>query len=225
VDPSLERLWKPVVVAAFRSPSEAAVAGTALETAGIVTEVRPRSEELERRCADAFNEGFDVVVSAADADAAVEVLRDVWPDEVAIDIEVLPRCPECGSEDLVRVRRLRVFVIALVVLLPAGVLTGQRDLFLLLIGIIGALLVIAPNQRCLACGERSRGRGAPPGNAPPVEPRDIACPRCGSMETGTIGRRREKALTLLVNFVVPPTLLVWPFLRRYRCSACGHEWR
>jgi DNA-directed RNA polymerase subunit RPC12/RpoP len=207
----------PLVVASFRSPSEAETALAALHNAGIEAMLVPQPGEF-----------LGVVAAEEDADRAVEVLDRLWPDVPAekpvIEIE---RCRECGSTDILKIRRLPFFIIFSVVMLTAGYAAGQIDLFALLIVIIGGVLVIGPNRRCLTCGERWRDWSSAPPPPPPseVEPPDVACPRCGSTETGPIDRRRMKALTMLINFVLPPLLFVWPFLPKRKCDSCGHEWR
>jgi DNA-directed RNA polymerase subunit RPC12/RpoP len=215
----------PVVIAAFRQEIEAGAAQDALEREGIVSEAGPRDDELDRLCADVFNAGFDVVVDRDEAEDAIAVLRRHWPDVIDVTpIEPPVVCPACSSPAVARLPRVRLFFLAAIVLLIAGVITGQRELFLLLIGIIGGLLAITPPLVCDACGERWRGRHRVlPENA--IETTSIPCPRCGSLETETIDRRRNRALTLLVNWIIPPTLLVWPFLARRRCIDCGNEWR
>ena len=209
-----------VVIASFRSVAEAQIARSAIEEGGIeVTLAREQSL------------GIGVAVSATDADRALAILRDVWPEteEAAGDDSWSEpeRCPDCGSSDFLRIRRLPFFLFFTAIMLVLGIATDQRDLFTLMIGIVALLLFLGPNRRCLSCGERWRSwKSAPkPPEEPPVEPPDVACPRCGSLETGMIDRRRMKASTLLLNFIVPPLLLVWPFMAKRKCDECGHEWR
>ncbi len=207
----------PLVVASFRSPSEAESALSALQNAGIEAMLVPQPGSF-----------VGVVAAEEDADRAVEVLDALWPDVPAekpvIEIE---RCPECRSSDILRIRRLPFFIVFSTMMFGAGYAVGQLDLFSLLVVIIGVVLLLGPNRRCLSCGDRWRQwSSAPPRPLPPeIEPPDVNCPRCGSPDTGPIDRRRMKALTMLVNFVLPPLLFVWPFLPKRKCDACGHEWR
>jgi hypothetical protein len=143
----------PVVIAAFRSSDEAARACAVLEEKGIAAEAGGRRDDLERLCADAFDDGFDVIVSAAEGDRAIALLQRMWP-ETAIDVQVLEQCPACGSTTVAHLPHLRPFLIAAAVLVAASFVFGQRDLFLLLVAIIGAVLILAPNRRCRECGER-----------------------------------------------------------------------
>lgn len=142
----------PVVVAAFRSPQEASQARSFLQRENIAANMAPRQESLERLCADVFDDGFDVIVARDDAADAIALLQRVWPDD-AIDAEVVARCPACDSTDVWHIPRARIFVIAAIVLVGASLVFGQRDLFLLVIAIIGAALVLTPARRCRACGE------------------------------------------------------------------------
>ena len=49
---------------------------------------------------------------------------------------------------------MRLFIIAAVILLAGNFVFGQRELFLLVIAIIGGALLLTPAKRCRACGER-----------------------------------------------------------------------
>ena len=211
----------PVVIAAFRARVEAEAACDAIVGAGMAADVVPRTNELPRLADDLFEGGFDLIVDRADAAAALEVVRRLWPDEPRREHVV--RCPACGSTSISRLRRLRIFLVVAVLLLILGEITSQRELFVLVIGIVAVLLLIAKPMRCRDCGERWRGEPPPPDD--PVEAPAVVCPRCGSEETGPISRRRERAWTLLVNYLLPPFVLVWPFQARRRCGSCGHEWR
>lgn len=214
---------QPVVIAAFRAASEAVAARGVLVREGFDAEVIRRSDDLPRRCDDVFDGGFDLIVEDRDTGGAIDVLQRLWP-ELATTGRVVEQCPVCGSAEVSTLPRLLIFVSSAVLLLAGGLLTGQRDLFFLLIAVMGALLLLTPGRRCRQCGERWRRwpEAAPESD---VEPPEILCPRCGSGETAAISRRREKAITLLVNLAIPPTIVVWPFLKRWRCSACGNEWR
>jgi hypothetical protein len=144
----------PVVVAAFRLSDEAARAQRALQQEGIAGEAGPRAEGIERMCADAFDSGFDVVVNAADAERAIAVLRRLWPDEAEPLVEV--RCGACRSSDVARLPRLRIFLLAALLMVVGSIVFGERNLFLLLTAIIAGLLLLTPRWRCRACGERWR---------------------------------------------------------------------
>lgn len=145
-----------------------------------------------------------------------------WRDDPADDPE--PQCPECGERSFIYLPRLVMFVAATIVLVPAGILFDEPELFGLTLVIVAALLLLVPNVRCTECGERWHGTRPRPADIPTEVP-DVHCPQCNSPETQPISRRRMKAATLLVNFVVPPLLFVWPFLPRRRCEHCDHEWR
>jgi Zn finger protein HypA/HybF involved in hydrogenase expression len=215
-----------VVVAAFRLRDEAHAAQAALSGEGVAAEVISYDETIERRCAGAFPDGFDIVVPASQEEPAVSLLQHFWVDGSVEEREpVYARCPHCGSLEVTRLLRLRIFAVAAVVLLLGGAITGEGNLFLLMIGIVGALLLLMDESRCRACGERWKGGNDPVAPERAREVPDVLCPRCGSPDTLPIVRRREKAVTLLVNMVVPPLLFVWPFLPRHRCNACANEWR
>jgi hypothetical protein len=143
----------PVVVAAFLSRDEALLSSATLDGEQIASEVFPRREDLPRLCVDVFDAGFDLVVAEADADAALAALRRLWPDDVTLEPE---RCPVCGSMNIRHLPRIRLFAAATFVLLIGGLATGERDLFLLVIGIVGVLLVMTPTNHCRACRHQWR---------------------------------------------------------------------
>ena len=113
----------------------------------------PRQDAIERLCPDVFDDGFDVIVDSANAADAIALLQRIWTDETAIDVQAIAPCPACGSTDVLRIPRIRIFLIASVTLVCASLIFGQRDLFLLVIGIIAAALLVTPGRRCRRCGE------------------------------------------------------------------------
>ena len=141
-----------MVIAAFRASDEAAAAQVALHQEGIAAEAGPRTDRIERICVDAFDSGFDVVVDARDAERGIALLRRVWPDEAEPDIE--QRCPACGSGDVSRLAKLRIFLLVALLLVVGGIVVEEPDLFLLLAAIVGGLILLTPRRRCRACGER-----------------------------------------------------------------------
>lgn len=144
----------PAAVAAFRSWDEADEAQRVLRASSIEAQARPRDDSVERLCADVPECAFDVIVDARDAESAIALLRRRWPDEAEATAEV--RCPACGSTDVFRLPRLRIFLAVAAVMVAAGLAFDQRDLFLLVAAIIGGVLLLTPRWRCRACGERWR---------------------------------------------------------------------
>jgi hypothetical protein len=143
----------PVVVAAFRSAEEASAARSFLVREKIPANMMPRQDAIERLCPDVFDDGYDVIVGSDDAAGAIALLQRIWPDESAIDVQVVTTCLSCGSTAVLHVPRIRIFLIASVVLVGISLVVGERDLFLLVIGIIGVALLLAPANRCRSCGE------------------------------------------------------------------------
>jgi predicted RNA-binding Zn-ribbon protein involved in translation (DUF1610 family) len=215
----------PVVIAAFRVREEASLAAALVKQAEMEVATYPYDDSMERLCEGGFASGFDLVVARADAADATALLQRMWREEGDGAPVAFARCPACGSLEVTRLRRMLLFAVAALMLLIGGAVTGERDLFALMITIVGGVLLFARPNRCRACGERWRGGDAPIADEAAKEVADVPCPRCGSAETARIPRRREKATTLLVNMLVPPLLFVWPFLPRRKCAACGHEWR
>ena len=214
-----------MVIAAFRSSVEAEGARAALSIEGIAARVVPRSDAFERLCADAFRDGVDVVVAREDAERAIAIVQSIWRDENQGGGRPVEQCPECGSTAIRHLPRLRILLVAIPLLLAGGALTGERDLFLLMAAIVGFFVLLTPSTRCVSCGHHWQRERLPPEETVEREPPDVACPRCGSTDTERIDRRRERALTLIVNLAIPPWFLFWPVRPRRRCASCGHAWR
>ena len=142
-----------VVVAAFRSAEEASAARSFLVREKIAANMMPRQDAIERLCPDMFADGFDVIVSSNDAANAIALLHRMWPED-AIDVQIVDRCAACGSTDIMHIPRIRIFIVAAIALIATSLVVGQRDLFLLVIAVIGAVLLLTPGRRCRACGER-----------------------------------------------------------------------
>lgn len=212
-----------VAVAAFRSLTEARLAQATLSDRGIVASVQPRSDGYERLCVDVFDAGIDVLVDRDVATDAISIINELWPLDTA-QLSDHESCNACASTDIATLPRLKLFLASATVLFLTGTALDLRDLFALVVAVVGVILLLAPNRRCRSCGERwtAPWRVAPE-NA--REGTEVPCPACRSSQTESITRRREKALTLLVNVIMPPFFLVWPRLPRHRCTACGHEWR
>jgi len=140
------------------------------------------------------------------------------PDEI--------RCPECGSAESIRIRRLLVFTLLALMMYGIGLVAEQQELALA--GILAAALIAAvlPPRRCAVCG--TRWPEEPPDEeavyAPPPDGADlieVRCPRCASPEFHRIDYRQLKVLPLMFNpaaFIVP---LIWPFLAKRECDNCG----
>ena len=216
---------EPVVIAAFRIPGDARLAIALLRQAEVDAVVQVYDPAIERRCEGVFADGWDLVVPAAESELATALLQRLWREKEEDEPRAFARCPECGSLEVTRLRRMPLFVLAGLLLLAGGAMTGERNLFLLMIAIVAVVLLMARPNRCRHCGERWKGGDAPLANEHELETPAVPCPRCGAQDSERIIRRREKAMTLLVNFLVPPLIFVWPFLPRRRCTACGHEWR
>ena len=216
---------EPVVIAAFQVGEDARLAVALLTQAEVDVVVQRYDPAIERRCDGAFERGFDLIVPAAEAELAIALLQRLWREKDDAGPQAFARCPACGSLEVSRLRRALIFALTVPVLLFGAALTGERELFLLMIAIVGGVLLLARPNRCRVCDERWRGGDAPVAGESGVESPEIPCPRCGAKDSERIERRREKATTLLVNFLMPPLLFVWPFLPRRRCSACGHQWR
>ncbi|HUB18069.1 MAG TPA: DUF2007 domain-containing protein [Acidobacteriaceae bacterium] len=94
---------KLVTVRRYRDLSEAIVARSLLESAGIAAWVRDENvARMEWQYSNLLG-GIRLQVEASDAEAAAEVLDQPIPDAIPFDSKedfVQPRCPRCGSIDI-----------------------------------------------------------------------------------------------------------------------------
>jgi len=158
--------------------------------------------------------------------AAVEVAVDDAGDAAAEEIEETIGCPACGSSEVARIPRLRLFFFFALAVCGVGFAVHQPNLAIA--GVVAAALIMAtaPSHRCMACGERwiespqiERIPEPPPPNVSDTIER--RCPRCGSPELYRIRHRRLIALSLLFSatlVVMIPTLLILP---KHACDTCG----
>lgn len=215
-----------VVVAWFRSREEGVLALRMLLDSGFAARLTD-DREHDLPAPDGLPlVGVALMVTAGEAEDARRMIAALWPVAEPKLIAAAPddRCPGCGSSESSRLPRLHLFLAALVLATIAGFISGQMRLFMLTVAVVAVALLLTPDRRCVSCGERWRSsREAPEENATEVP--DIACPRCSSTDTHRIDNRRRNGLTLIVNLILPPLLLVWPFLPKWRCDDCENEWR
>jgi predicted nucleic acid-binding Zn ribbon protein len=181
-----------------------------------------------------------LVVAEEDLEAAAALLTEFASAAVIDDHEPAPlvepvaippkaevRCPECGSAESIRIRRLLVFSLLALLMYGIGLVADQQELALA--GILAAALIAAvlPSRRCAICGTRWPDDEADDEDeihAPPPDASDLVevlCPRCSSPEFHRIDYRKLKVLPLMFSasaFVVP---LIWPFLAKRECDNCG----
>ena len=135
-------------------------------------------------------------------------------------------CPDCGSPDLERIPRARIFGLLTAVFIGIGVAVGQVFLALTALLAVAAGVLLMPSTRCRACKHRWNPPVPERAAAPPPDSRDTIeepCPRCGSLDVHRIDYRRLKAIPLLFNpaiFIAAPLWLLKP---ARRCDACGLE--
>ena len=135
------------------------------------------------------------------------------------------RCPECGSQDIAPIRKLRMFALIAMLFIGIGVAAEQTLLALTPIPALALVLLVMPSKRCNACEHRfTPDEDEEYVEAPPPDPSDTAeiiCSRCGSTEVHDIDYRRLKAIPLLFT---PAMLFVAPYwlgLPKKMCGNCG----
>jgi predicted RNA-binding Zn-ribbon protein involved in translation (DUF1610 family) len=135
-------------------------------------------------------------------------------------------CPSCGSTDVKRLARLKLFALVAGSLAAIGYAVNQWDFALIGVIVTAIVFTFAPSHQCAKCGERwnapeEAGRSF---ESPPPDPSDTIeelCPRCGSAEVHHINYRRLKAVPLLLNVTILLMVPVWLALPKRRCDQCG----
>jgi Zn finger protein HypA/HybF involved in hydrogenase expression len=227
-----------ITLARFATIGEAEIARGALRAAGIEAvfadeatvsinwlysnalggiKLQIREEDLERARA--------VLSNAPMPDDGV--VEDDTPPDSEEPVEELSRCPSCGSRELTRVPRVRLFILFLFVSWVVSFAFHQHELAVaaIIAGII--IVLLAPSTRCRACGEHWSPDTDPDAiYAPPPDASDrieIQCPRCGSDEFNRIDYRKLKALPLMAGAMMFLILPLWTFLPKRKCDSCGFK--
>jgi hypothetical protein len=229
----------PRLLATYGSVSQAEMARSVLRAAGIDADIVDSEMVGLNWMYSIAVGGVKLVVAEEDFEAATAVLSEfasativddeptppVEPRVIAPKVEL--RCPECGSAESIRIRRLLVFSLLALLMYGVGLVGDQQELALA--GILAAALIAAvlPSRRCASCGTRWPDEDADDEDeihAPPPDASDLVevlCPRCSSPEFHRIDYRKLKVLPLMFSasaFVVP---LIWPFLAKRECDNCG----
>jgi Putative prokaryotic signal transducing protein len=150
-----------VTVSTYRQMSEAQVARTALEAAGIPSVIS--SPFGESTALQSLGAGIRLQVHAEDAEDADAVLNHIHGvshaefvrPSATDDAEPPSRCELCGSPDVQRVNKLLVFaVVAPLVAALFGYL-GQQTLIAFYAVIVTAVCVlVGARWKCRNCGHR-----------------------------------------------------------------------
>lgn len=168
-----------MVAARFTSIAEAAAARSALDISGIETYLGDDADALA------------VMVHDGDVARARGVIGTSSPEKTQ---EEVLTCRDCGSSDLLRIPRVRLFLLISAIFLGIAVAVGQTMFGAIGLIAIAAGVAVMPAYRCRNCGVASasvasrKGRPAPlPGRSDLVEQ---PCPQCGAVNV-RIHRRCE----------------------------------
>lgn len=127
-----------VTIAQFHRSTDAAVAKTAMDRAGI----------------DSAIENVRLAVHNEDAYRAYDVLDPALPVvEEAYEERVEGVCAACGSPSVETTSRLTTFVAIAMLALGIGVAIGLTDAAFFAIGASGLFLLMTDRRRCRECGE------------------------------------------------------------------------
>lgn len=221
------------IVARYTTVSEAEVAASSLDAAGIDSDLV--DEHLVRAdwmLSQALG-GVKLVVRAADLEAARQLLAaPIYGEPQGVPLPepfsdanaATLRCPVCAGQP-VPIPRVRIFVLSAAVFLGVGVVVGEPALALTAFIAVAAAVLLLPSTRCVSCGLRWTPVQATP-EAPPPSASDVAddiCPRCGSVEVHRIDHRRLKAIPMLFSAAMLIVLPMWLLSPKRRCDTCGLE--
>ena len=234
------------VVARFVTIGEAECARSALNAAGIDAALADDQIITVNWLYSNALGGVKLLVPQNDAEAATSVLAEeasphvpepepdlsgtVVPivsgeDRTSFDdVGVSNRCPRCGSENLVRVPRLRLFVFLSVIAVGIGTVAGQRDMAVAFAIEVALITFLIPSHRCAVRRETLSPQPAPSFEAlPPLisDTLDSHCPRCGSTEVHHILYRKLKAASMIFSLGVVFVVPIWLLLAKWKCDQCG----
>ncbi|HEU4887123.1 MAG TPA: hypothetical protein VFV49_04490 [Thermoanaerobaculia bacterium] len=131
-----------VTVAQFHGSTDAEVAKSAMDSAGIESEVE--NVRLEVHHEDAYR-AFGVLDTACPALPVVEEAYEA-PKDVTV-------CAACGSAEIVPTRRGAAFAAVGTIGLGIGVAIGFTDAAFFAVGAAGLFLLVSDRWRCSDCGQ------------------------------------------------------------------------
>lgn len=127
-----------VTIAQFQRTTDAAVAKTAMDSAGIESAIE--NVRLTVHNEDAYR-AYDVL------DPALPVVEEAYEERVDI-----VTCEACGSPAVETTSRLTTFVAIAMLGLGIGVAIGVTDAAFFAIGAAGLFLLMTDRRRCRECG-------------------------------------------------------------------------
>src|SRR5687768_10192638 len=156
---TLRRMW--TVAARFSTLGEAESARSALDAAGIASRTADENMiAVDWLYSNALG-GIKVLVPEERLEDAMEVLNVTAGDAPEgaeettpadeLDDEIAPltlRCKECGSDDVQRIPRLKLFLGLGVIAYGVGVAAEEPGLALALIGAVAIIAGATPSHRC-----------------------------------------------------------------------------
>lgn len=129
-----------VTIAQFHGSTDAEVAKSAMDSAGIVSEIE--DVRLEVHNEDAYR-AYGILDTACPALPVIEEAYEA-PAEAA--------CKACGSSVVVSTPRIAAFAGVATLALAIGVAVGLTDAAFFAVGAAGLFLLIADRWRCTDCG-------------------------------------------------------------------------
>lgn len=150
-----------IAVTKVQSPDEGEALRATLRNAGIASRLGHDASFAKR---------LEVQVAEADIDEADRILNGLLGiDETAegeVRDDAAPQsplaCPNCGSNDIRREYRFRLFVLFSLLAIGVCIAVGQADVAFLVVGVIAVAVLLIPPWHCRECGQRWRGYNPQP---------------------------------------------------------------
>lgn len=219
------------LVARYTSIGEAEAARSVLEATGIETFIDNENiVAIDWLMSNAVG-SIKVLVREEELERAREILAELpaaLPAEVQFEkppVRAPLACPECGSGDVKRIPRLRLFALFVFIAFALGYAFDQFDFAMAGAFAAALIMMLVPSHQCRECTHRwspvLEGDEAPPPDA-----RDLVektCARCGSAEIVRLRYRKLKALPMLMSFTIVLIAPIYLFLPKWQCETCGRR--
>ena len=151
-----------IAVTKVPSEYEGEVLRATLRNAGIASRLghdRSFAKQLELQVAEPDIDEADRIVNGlygiGDEAEQERALDDAEPQSPLV-------CPNCGSADLRREYRLRLFVLFALLAIGVCIAVGEPEATFFAVGVIAIAVLLIPPWHCRECGQRWRGYNPQP---------------------------------------------------------------
>jgi hypothetical protein len=155
---SLSERW--IAVTKVQSPGEGEALRDSLRNAGIASRIGHDASFAQR---------LELQVAEQDVDEADRIINGIYGVDEETDADREPAapesplaCPNCGSVDIRREYRFRLFVLFALLAIGVCVAIGQAEATFFAVGVIAVAVLLIPPWHCRECGQRWRGYNPQP---------------------------------------------------------------